>query len=146
MTTSNKKQKELNDYFKGKIDFGLKERDILSERFKKANEGSMTPYKTYAALGCLTFDEFRTIYHFLQNIYENIVDLDNDITTKTQKLETLIQEINEKSGANIAKVNTDIDDLRKTIKEPMYQRIDQFIQTVKEVQDKRNQAAKDYVQ
>lgn len=138
-------KKRFKDYFEGKISFNKKESEAMMEKFKTFTSDKLVDAKTFSALASVTFTEMYELFYMLKGTYEGLIELDNDITTKTNRLEKLLQEIGGQSGANMAKIVEEIDGLKKTLKEPMYQRLDQFITNLKEEARKREKAGESYV-
>jgi len=131
MTTPTEEDKEkLKQYFKDKRNFVIGQIALFKDRCEHAKYGSLTPFKTYSAFGWMMFDQLNDLFELLQNIYENLLEMDKDITSKAEKLEKAIQEVSSRTGE-------ELDNVKTTLKEPMWTRIDQFLQTMKEQAEKR---------
>lgn len=131
MTTPTAEDKEkMKQYFMDKRKFMIEEKALFKDRWENAKSGNYPTFKAYSAFGWVMFDELGDLFELLENIYENLVEMDKDITSKAERLEKVIQELSSQTGA-------ELDNLKTTLKEPMWNRIDQFLQTMKEEAEKR---------
>lgn len=131
MTTPTEEDKEkMKQYFMGKHNFIIEQKTIFKDRYENAKDGSIIPFKTYSAFAWVMYDELGDLFELLQNVYENLLEMEKEITSKAEKLEKVIQELTSRTGV-------ELDDLKTKLKEPMWTRIDQFLQTMKEEAEKR---------
>jgi peptidoglycan hydrolase CwlO-like protein len=145
VTTPTKEEKEkMMHYFKGKHKFIIEQKALFKDRFMSAKPSGFTSFKTYSAFAYLVYDELADMFEMLQNIYENLAELDKDITAKTERLEKIINDVS--SLADITEVKAELDELKGTMKEPMWTRIDQFLQAMKENEQKRKKLGEEYVE
>ena len=133
MTSSTEEDKErMKQYFTEKQKSIAEKIVLFKDRYRNAKSDTLTPFKTYTAFGWLAYEELGELFKLLHNVYENLVELDKDITEKTERLDKLIQEVSSRTG-------TELESLKATLKEPMWTRIDQFLQAmeVKEKEEKK---------
>jgi hypothetical protein len=119
--------------------------EIMMEKFKKFTKDGFVDAKTFSAFTCITFQEMYELFFMLKGAYEGLIELDNDITAKIGRLDKLVQEIGNQSGSNIAKIVEEINGVKKTLKEPMFERLDRFITKLKEEAEKRDKAGETYI-
>jgi hypothetical protein len=136
---------KMKQYFADKLTNLIEQRAIFREKFQQTNQNALTPFKSYSAFAFVVSDELADIFELLKNIYESLIEIDKDVSNRTQKLEQIVQDVSNQVGG-MTNVKAELDDLKRTIKEPMFARLDQFIQTMKENAEKRRNAGDPYVE
>lgn len=61
-------------------------------------------------------------------------------------VETIVQGITDKLKVDLSSLKTEVEMLHKTIKEPMFEEVFQFVRSVKETAEKSKQAGEQYVE
>jgi hypothetical protein len=110
-------------------------------RFEKAKKSFWTD-KTHLKLATWLADlDVVTSVNFWSMMYS----LDY-VETRLANLESIVQGIAEKVNVDLSSLKAQVDTLHKTIKEPMFAELNEYVQTMKDVYNRRKQAGEEYVE
>lgn len=128
---------EAKKYFTEKIAEAKEQINTYKHRMEEVKGKKIVPtYEALLATGGLLQLQYVDILEMLGSITDEVIDLEIDFAKKTDNLDKAVQEIGEKTGVDISKLNTEVGSLKETIG-PRVGALIQLLSELKEEQDKR---------
>lgn len=109
-------KKQVKDYFKAKADFCHKLSDSEFDRmYALPMHGEVANARSYHAFASLTFSELAFIYEHFSWLVCRDVEMAYDNLKRMRILEEMINEVGEKSGADLSKLNSELESIKTNV-------------------------------
>lgn len=148
MTEKNEKEiwRELKQHLMERISEAGSQCHDFHVRSDEATEDHITPARSYFAFASMVYNQFFDVFVLIDSAYDFLLELENRIEVKSAKLQKIMIEMAEHSNVNMKYLKTELLDVKNQMQNPMLVRIDQFLTTYKETEEKRKKLGDQYVE